>query len=53
MKHRQGQLEFEHKFESTETGHGLTVATAESWCHHLPTYCVDQGLVDGAPVGKE
>ena len=60
----QGQLEFEHKFETTETGlfnllhwyrtgtetkHGLTVATAESWCHHLPTYCVDRGLVDGAP----
>ena len=49
----QGQLEFEHKFETTETGlyynllhwywteHGLIVATAESWCHHLPTYCVD------------
>ena len=61
---RQGQLEFEHKFETTETGlcnllhwywtgteteHGLTVATAESWCHHLPTFCVDRGLVDGAP----
>ena len=44
----QGQLEFEHKFE-----HGLTAATAESWCHHLPTYCVDRGLVDGAPAGNE
>ena len=36
-----------------ETKHGLTAAAAESWCHHLPTYCVDRGLVDGAPVGKE
>jgi len=44
----QGQLEFEHKFE-----HGLTAATAESWCHHLPTYCVDRGMVDGAPAGND
>jgi len=64
----QGQMEFEHKFETTETGlynllhwywtgteteHGSTAATAESWCHHLPTYCVDRGLVDGAPAGTE
>ena len=64
----QGQMEFEHKFETTETGlynllhwywtgteteHRSTVATAESWCHHLPTYCVDRGLVDGPPAGNE
>ena len=36
-----------------ETGHGLTAGTAESWCHHLPTYCVDRGLADGAPAGNE
>ena len=35
----------------TGTEHGLTAATAESWCHHLLTYCVDRGLVDGAPAG--
>jgi hypothetical protein len=53
----QGQLEFEHKFETTETGteteRALTAATSESWFHHLPTYCVDRGLVDGALAGKE
>ena len=28
------------------------LATVELWCHHLPPYCVDRGLVDRAPAGK-
>jgi hypothetical protein len=41
------KLETQGQLESVRL---LRLVCAESWCHHLLTYCVDRGLVDGAHV---